>query len=128
MYLCSGKVLITTIMEDIYMMSDAVIAAKIGERLKALRLKQNITQMSLAGESEVSLSVIKNIEKGEIRSFDAFLRLLRTLGQLEVLLPLVEEQQLTPSEYYELRQKADVHQRRRATGRINRIGKEDIGW
>lgn len=128
MYLCGRKVIFTTIMEDMYMMSDAIILAKIGERLRALRLKQNITQMSLADESNVSLSVIKNIEKGDIRSFDAFLRLLRTLGQLEVLLPLVEEQQLSPSEYYELRQKADVHQRKRATGKINRRGKEDIGW
>ena len=83
-------------MEDVYMMSDAVILAKIGERLKALRLKQNITQMSLAEAANVSLSVVKNVEKGEIRSIDAFLRLLRTLGQLEVLLPLVEEH---PSAY-----------------------------
>lgn len=110
------------------MMSDAIILTKIGERLRALRLKQNITQMSLADESNVSLSVIKNIEKGEIRSFDAFLRLLRTLGQLEVLLPLVEEQQLSPNEYYELTQKAEAHQRKRATGKISNAGKEDTGW
>ena len=42
-------------MENMYMMSDATILAKIGERLKALRLKQNITQMSLANEANVSL-------------------------------------------------------------------------
>ena len=115
-------------MEYMYMMPDAIILAKIGERLKALRLKQNITQTSLAETANVSLSVIKNIEKGEIRSFDAFLRLLRTLGQLEVLLPLVEEQQLSPNEYYELMQKAEVHQRKRATGRVSNAGKEDAGW
>ena len=115
-------------MEDLYMMSDAVILTKIGERLKALRLKQNITQMSLADETNVSLSVIKNIEKGQIRSFDAFLRLLRTLGQLEVLMPLVEEQQLSPNEYYELMQKTEVHQRKRASGKTNHTGKEASEW
>ena len=128
MYICSRKVVISTIMEDVCMMSDAVILAKIGERLKALRLKQNITQMSLAEAANVSLSVVKNVEKGEIRSIDAFLRLLRTLGQLEVLLPLVEEQQLSPNEYYELMQKTEVRQRKRASGRINHAGKEDAGW
>ena len=115
-------------MENMYMMSDATILAKTGERLKALRLKQNITQMSLANEANVSLSVIKNIEKGQIRSFDAFLRLLRTLGQLEVLMPLVKEQQLSPNEYYELMQKAEVHQRKRASGKTNHTGKDVSEW
>ena len=115
-------------MEDIYMMSDAVTLAKIGQRLKAIRLKQNITQKALADASNVSLSVVKNIEKGEIRSFDAFLRLLRTLGQLEVLLPLVKEQQLSPNEYYELLQKKDAHRRKRATGKAIHAVKEGVGW
>ena len=95
-------------MEDIYMMTDAIILSKIGSRLKSLRLKQNITQESLSETANVSLTVVKNAEKGEIRSFDAFVRLLRTLGQLEVLLPLVEEQQLSPNEYYELVNKAEA--------------------
>lgn len=115
-------------MEDIYMMSDTVILTRIGQRLKAIRLKQNITQKSLADASNVSLSVIKNIEKGEIRSFDAFLRLLRTLGQLEVLLPLVKEQQLSPNEYYEMLQKTEVRQRRRATGKAVHAVKEEVEW
>ena len=35
-------------MEDVYMLSDAMILTKIGEHLKAIRLKQNITQQALA--------------------------------------------------------------------------------
>lgn len=115
-------------MEDMYMMSDATILTKIGERLKTLRLKQNITQMRLADEANVSLSVIKNIEKGQIRSFDSFLRLLRTLGQLEVLMPLVEEKQLSPNEYFELMQKTEGHQRKRASGKSNHTEKEASEW
>ena len=110
------------------MMSDAIILSKIGARLKSLRLKQNITQESLSKLADVSLTVVKNGEKGEIRSFDAFVRLLRTLGQLEVLLPLVEEQQLSPSEYYELVSKAKAHQRKRATGKVSTTRKEDSEW
>jgi len=71
---------------------------------------------------------VKKVEKGEIRSFDALLRLLRTLGQLEVLLPLVEEQQLSPSEYYELVNKTEAHQRKQASGKISNTGKENSEW
>ena len=104
-------------MEDIYILSDGMIQSKIGERLKAVRLKQNITQQALAEESGVSLSSVKKIEKGEIGSFDSLLRVLRTLGKLDVLLPLVEEEQLSPNEYYELVYKLHSKQRKRATGR-----------
>ena len=99
------------------MLSDAMILAKIGGRLKAVRLKQNITQQALAEESGVSLSSVKKIEKGEIGSIDTLLRVLRSLGKLDALQPLVEEEQLSPSDYYELVRKAGAHQRKRARPR-----------
>ena len=40
---------------------------KIGEHLWTVRLKQNITQQSLADASGVSLSSLKKIEKRESR-------------------------------------------------------------
>lgn len=87
-------------MENIYMLTDEEILGKIGEKLKSVRLKQNITQQSLAEVANVSLSTVKKIEKGEIRSFDSLLRLLRVLEKLDVLQPLVEEEQLNLDEYY----------------------------
>ena len=110
------------------MLSDGMIQSKIGERLKAVRLKQNITQQALAEESGVSLSSVKKIEKGEIGSFDSLLRVLRTLGKLDVLLPLVEEEQLSPSEYYELVNKANKAQRKRAAGKLTKKDKEEQVW
>lgn len=100
------------------MMSDVAILDKIGSHLKASRLKQNITQQSLAETAGISLTSLKNIEKGEIRSFDSLLRVLRTLGKLDVLLPLVEEQQMSPSEYYEMVHAANAHPRKRAAGKL----------
>lgn len=98
------------------MLADATILNRIGNKLKATRLKQNITQQSLADSAGVSLSSLKKIEKGEIGSFDSFLRVLRTLGKLDVFQPLVDEEQLSPSEYYELVQsKTAKHQRKRAS-------------
>ena len=103
-------------MEYVYMLADEMILTKIGERLKAVRLKQNITQQRLAEDSGVSLSSVKKIENGEIRSFESLLRVLRTLCKLEVLQPLVEEEQLSPSEYYEFVHKLHSLRRKRATG------------
>lgn len=114
-------------MEDVYVLADEVIQRKIGDRLKALRLKQNITQQSLAEESGVSLSSVKKIEKGEIGSFDTFLRVLRTLGKLDVLLPLVEEEQMSPNEYYKLMQTVGDHQRKRAARKTQKE-KEGQSW
>ena len=116
-------------MDDIYILSDTAIFNKIGEHLKAARLKQNITQQSLADASGVSLSSLKKIEKGEIGSFDSLLRVLRTLGKLDVLQPLVDEEQMSPREYYEFANSAKTkHQRKRAAGKINSIDKEESEW
>ena len=68
------------------------------------------------------------MEKGEINSFDSFLRLLRTLGQLEVLLPLVEEEQLSPSEYYKWVNEKNAHKRQRAAGSIRKTQKTESEW
>lgn len=114
------------------MLADEMILRKIGGRLKEVRLKQNITQQRLAEESGVSLSTVKKIENGEIRSFDSFLRLLRTLGKLDVLQPLLDEEQMSPSEYYELVHKSTARQRKRATSKgsnkKNEGGKEEMTW
>ena len=116
-------------MDDIYMLADASILTRIGSRLKADRLKQNITQQSLAETAGISLSSLKKIEKGEIGSFDSLLRVLRTLGKLDVLQPLVEEEQLSPSEYYELVHSANAkHERKRAAGKLAKTDKEESVW
>ena len=103
-------------MEDIYMLADPLILKRIGDNLKKSRLKQNITQQSLSEAAGASLSSVKNIEKGDIRSFDSFLRVLRALGKLDILQPLVDEEQMSPSEYYEFVYSQKRHQRKRATG------------
>ena len=114
-------------MEDIYALSDAQIQKRIGEKIKAVRLKQNITQDSLAESSSISRSSIQKVESGEIKSFDTFLRVLRTLGMLDDISRLCQEEQLSPSEYYKMVNSAKKHRRQRAVGRIS-TKKEDSEW
>ena len=106
-------------MEDIYGLSDNQIRKSIGEKLKALRLKQNVTQQALAKSADLSLSSVKKIESGEIGTFESFLRVVRILGCLDRLEGLVEEEQMSPSEYYAFRNSL-VKSRRRAASRVKK--------
>lgn len=114
-------------MEDIYMLSDAQIQQKIGEKIRTIRLKQNITQQSLAESSSVSLSSVKKAEGGEISSFGTLLRIMRILGILGELHGLCEEEQLSPSEYYAMVNSLNKHKRKRAVGHI-RKKQEEQEW
>lgn len=109
------------------MLSDLQLGKRIGEKLKAIRLKRNITQQSLADASSISLSSLKKIENGEIGTFDSLLRVLRTLGMLESIASLFEEEQMSPSEYYEMVNKAKKRTRKRAVGKI-KADKEESEW
>lgn len=103
-------------MEDnIYMLADAEICRRIGQKVRSLRLRQNITQMSLAEQAQISVSTIKRIEEGEIRSFDSLVRVLRILGELDIFSPLLKEEEMSPNEYYEFVEAAKKKRRNRAS-------------
>ncbi|MDY4630608.1 MAG: helix-turn-helix domain-containing protein [Candidatus Cryptobacteroides sp.] len=114
-------------MDDIYTLSDTQLSKRIGEKLKAIRLKRNITQQSLAEAASISLSSVKKVENGEIGAFDTLLRILRTLGMLESISQLFEEEHLSPSEYYEMVNKAKKQTRKRAVGKL-KVNKEESEW
>lgn len=74
---------------DPYELSDKNLAAIIGSRLKALRLRKNISQQELAQSVLLSLNSIKALEqgKGKISSLIAVLRALGALAELDQFIP-----------------------------------------
>lgn len=102
-------------LDNIYLLSDYDICKRIGARLKAARLRQDITREKLADDTRISVSSIARIEGGEIKSFDSLLRLIRILGLLDILVPLAEEEPLSPNEIYELQNKLVKKRRKRAS-------------
>ncbi|MCM1318612.1 MAG: helix-turn-helix domain-containing protein [Bacteroides sp.] len=100
---------------NIYSLTDTLIQQRIGDKIKTLRLRQNITQVNLASDAQISLSSVKKIEKGQIGSFDSLIRVLRVLGKLDVLQQLVEEEEMSPNEYYEFVNSTKKKNRQRAT-------------
>lgn len=100
--------------ENIYMLADGEICQRIGRKIRELRLRQNITQMSLAEQSQISVSSVKKIENGDIGTFDSLMRVLRVLGELGIFSPLMKEEEMSPNEYLEFVEALKKKQRKRA--------------
>lgn len=115
-------------MDDIYMLSDTELTKRISSRLKELRLKQNISRQELAASSGVSTSSVARMEDGEIKSFDSLLRILRTLGKIEIFQPLVEDEEISPKEYFRSVHSTKTKKRKRASkGNHNHV-REESEW
>lgn len=117
--------------ENIYMLADTEICSRIGEKLRQLRLRQNITQASLGEQAQISVSSVKKIEKGEIGSFDSLMRVLRILGELDVFSPLLKEEEMSPNEYLEFVEANMKKRRKRAKSTRSYnipINEEDSEW
>lgn len=97
------------------MLSDAEITNKLSAKIKELRLKQNISRQDLSASSGVSVSSIVRMEDGEIKSFESFLRIVRSLGKIEIFTPMLQEEEMSPNEYYKLVHSAKAKQRKRAS-------------
>ena len=115
-------------LDNIYILTDIELCNRIGVKMKTVRLKQNMSQDELADKSGVSISTIKRMEDGEVKTLGSLIRILRTLGKLDIFIPLVEEEQLSPNEYYELTNKANKHKRKRASKGYKIENKEESEW
>ena len=115
-------------LDNIYMLTDIEICDRIGVKIKTVRLKQNMSQEELADKSGVSISTIKRMEEGEVKTLESLIRILRTLGKLDIFIPLVNEEQLSPNEYYELASKANKLVRNRASKGYKIENKEETEW
>lgn len=127
LYLLYQNVNIET-MSNINMLSDTEITRKISEKLKELRLKQNISRVGLSQLSGVSMSSIVRMEDGEIKSFEAFLRILRTLGKIDVLVPLIDEEEMSPKEYFHILNSKKTKKRKRASKTTKKTKEEEVEW
>lgn len=96
---------------DYFLMTDDAIATELGSRIRALRLRKNITQQALAESAALSLNTIKALEtgNGKISTLIAVLRELNTLDALDAFIPEVP---ISPIQLAKRQGKA----RRRASG------------
>jgi len=76
---------------DFYTLSDKAIQQELGHRIKALRLRKNVTQKALSEATTLSLNAIKSLEagRGKLSTVIAVLRELGALHQLDNFIPEV---------------------------------------
>jgi transcriptional regulator with XRE-family HTH domain len=98
--------------------NNILILKELGERIKDLRIAENMTQNDLADRSGVSVKTICRIEKGDNLSIMNYLNVLRALGILENLQLIVPEKRVSPEELHERgkkRERVSAKQKRQAT-------------
>ena len=109
---------------DFYTLSDKAIAEELGSRIKALRLRKNITQKELADATTLSLNAIKSVESGggKLSTIIAILRELNALEQLNNFVPAIS---ISPIQLAKMKGKV----RQRASGeRVKDDSKDEVEW
>jgi transcriptional regulator with XRE-family HTH domain len=97
---------------DFYSLSDKAIAHELGARIKALRLRRNITQQELAEATTLSLNTIKSLESGSGK-LASVIAVLRELGALDAIDNFIPEPSISPLQLARMQGR----QRERATGK-----------
>ncbi len=109
---------------DIYSLSDNDIEKELGNRIKLLRLRKNITQKALAEAAALSLNVIKSLESGRGK-LSTLIAVLRELGALEHLDSFIPVTSISPIQLAKMRGR----QRERASGqRLKDKAKDKVEW
>jgi len=80
----------------ISLLTDETIIGELGEKIKQLRLRRNLTQTELAEESGVAKRTIERFEKGASIQLTSLVRIFRVLGLGETLLNLIPDQDNSP--------------------------------
>lgn len=78
-------------METYSLLTNKEVLERIGARLKELRIAQNVKQKDLAERSGLSNFSISQMETGHNTSLQSLIQVLRALGQMEMLEPLLRE-------------------------------------
>jgi len=99
---------------DIYSLTDEQLVKQMGQRIRALRLRKNTTQASVAKQSGLSLNTIKSLEAGKGK-LSSLIAVLRTLQELEHLNQFIPEIKVSPMQLLKLRGKKRERASRKRT-------------
>jgi len=99
---------------DYYIASDTAILKELGNRIRKLRLRRNITQEDLAARSLLAVGTIKSLEAGKAK-LSTLVAVLRELGALDQLDQFIPPVTISPIRLAEAGKKP-ARRRARATG------------
>ncbi len=100
--------------------NNRTIMEEMGRRIKDVRISMNLTQTEMADRAGLSLATVVRMEKGESVKVENVLNVFRTIGVLQNVNLLVQEQTLRPTDIVDV-----AHKRQRAL----KAGRKDKqGW
>ncbi|MDR1954975.1 MAG: helix-turn-helix domain-containing protein [Candidatus Methanoplasma sp.] len=82
--------------EDIYSLSDREITREIGEKIRKIRLDDNITREELQRITGIHSKTIGDAENGKNVTLITLIGILRGLNALDLLDPLVKDEEVSP--------------------------------
>jgi len=101
---------------DLYSMTDKAILAEIGSRIKALRLRKNLTQSQLSKATALNIKTIKSLESGRRGKLLTLIGVLRELDSLDAIDSFIPEVPISPLQLAKQKGK----KRQRASGKISK--------
>jgi len=69
---------------------------ELGEQMRALRLRANLDQVSLAGRAGIGLTAVKNLESGKGATLKTLIKTLRALDRADWLASLAPSVSISP--------------------------------
>ena len=81
---------------DLYSLTRAALVERMGGKLKELRIDSNMTQTELAESAGVSISMVREVEKGGNISIAKLIQILRALRRLDLLEPFFAPKPISP--------------------------------
>lgn len=106
-------------------LSDPHIVKEIGNKLKQMRLKKNITQDELAKLSGLNRATISQLENGRAATLLTFVQVLRALNKLDVLNIFSEETEISPLRIAKLKTQSRL---RASNKKVAEKNEEESEW
>lgn len=89
------------------------LEASLGDQIRGIRLRQNISQAALAKEADMSIGALQNLETGDGATVRTLIKVLKALDRLGWLQTLQPEVSISPMQH--LVQTTTQRQRARKT-------------
>ncbi len=81
---------------ELYSLTDTALIKQLGGKIAELRISSNMTQAELSEAAGVSVSTIREAEKGGNISLMKLVRILRALGRFDLLEPFFASAPVSP--------------------------------
>ena len=102
-------------MQSLVLNTASEICSLLGQRLRTLRLSNNLSQAELAARAGVSLMMLRRLESGGEGPLLAWVKLLQALRALDALASITHPPDATITTIAALEKRALVDQRQRAS-------------